>query len=626
MDPREVPFRTREFLRRARDVRGASARRVLHPTAAPRARLPGWPVQDELLDGIVSTDALEARVRDVLSGKMTILGVRRPPGTRTDWWLAPEDGTTWPAQGFGKVLDLLQGHQGREIKHPWVLARLVHLQDLALGARMLESEAARQGVLEDLEAFCLDNPPFQGIHWYASIESAHRIASILVVLGLLGPHTVPHHLRGVLWSSLHAHALFIRRYPSLYSSANNHLMAEIAAIYALAVLAPDLPGAAELERWAANLIAREASLQLLEDGVGVEQAPAYQAFVMEWLLFARQAGLATGRTLDPVVDQRLLASQRFLAALQDGSGHSPDIGDDDDGSVLSSLPGAQHLTLSMAGVTAHLLGHPQWAPRPWRPDVRSSLLGLTPEVQAHAEATSAHFPRGGYTVIVRDPIHLVMDHGPLGYLGLAAHGHADALSLWLSLDGERVLVDVGTWRYNGVDEWRAWIRSTRAHNTLTVDRADQSQATGRFTWGRKARTTLHQVDLAAGLVRASHDGYAPLGVTHEREVELVDEGLVVRDRVQGGGTHHLGFHWHLAPGVRAELVPGGADLRLASGARVELRRAGPELDWSVEEQTDQPGPGWIAPSWNIRLAAPCLVVQGQLPLPARFTWTWRVVK
>ena len=68
------------------------------------------------------------------------------------------------------------------------------------------------------------------------------------------------------------------------------------------------------------------------------------------------------------------------------------------------------------------------------------------------------FPQGGYWVMVYagntlDEVRVVADAGP-GYLSLAAHGHADALALVLSLGGRPVLIDPGTYAYHTQRRWR----------------------------------------------------------------------------------------------------------------------------------------------------------------------------
>src|SRR3546814_9740957 len=68
------------------------------------------------------------------------------------------------------------------------------------------------------------------------------------------------------------------------------------------------------------------------------------------------------------------------------------------------------------------------------------------------------FRDGGYTVVrepsARGEFLLVLDHGPLGYLSIAAHGHADALAIWLHLAGCPVIVDAGTYLYHSGGAWR----------------------------------------------------------------------------------------------------------------------------------------------------------------------------
>jgi uncharacterized heparinase superfamily protein len=85
---------------------------------------------------------------------------------------------------------------------------------------------------------------------------------------------------------------------------------------------------------------------------------------------------------------------------------------------------------------------------------------------------------------------VLLDAGPLGLGSLAAHGHADALSLWASLDGKPLLIDAGTYAYHEDPAWRDHFRSTPAHNTLTLDGKNQSEIHGPFLWGRKAQLAL----------------------------------------------------------------------------------------------------------------------------------------
>ena len=117
-----------------------------------------------------------------------------------------------------------------------------------------------------------------------------------------------------------------------------------------------------------------------------------------------------------------------------------------------------------------------------------------------------------------------MDFGPLGLGSTAAHGHADALSLWLSIDGEYFLIDAGTYAYHSHPEWRTFFRSTAAHNTVCVDGRSQSEMAGRFLWSSKANAHLLRFEDSFGQVtiEGEHDGYMrlPDPVNHRRTVKF----------------------------------------------------------------------------------------------------------
>jgi len=171
--------------------------------------------------------------------------------------------------------------------------------------------------------------------------------------------------------------------------------------------------------------------------------------------------------------------------------------------------------------------------------------------------TQSFYPRAGYSIQRSGwgPLdsHLVFDCGGLGMLA-GGHAHADALSVVLFSGGRELLVDPGTFVYNGAPEWRNHFRSTRAHNTVTIDDADQAVTDGTFRWKTKlsCRTAREPALPAFEYVEAEHDGYLrlPEGVVHRRRLLHVQPGYwIIVDDFRGSGNHTFDFNYHFAPGV-----------------------------------------------------------------------------
>ena len=156
-----------------------------------------------------------------------------------------------------------------------------------------------------------------------------------------------------------------------------------------------------------------------------------------------------------------------------------------------------------------------------------------------------------------DEIWCRCDHGPHGYLSIAAHAHADALSIELRCGGVEVLVDPGTYTYQGEPEWRAYFRSTIGHNCLELAGQNQSVAGGPFMWLRAAAASEVETSGLDGgpkaVWRATHDGYRRLSpaARHERTVTLHRDTrrLVVEDAVESAGRHDCRLAFHIGPEV-----------------------------------------------------------------------------
>ena len=137
------------------------------------------------------------------------------------------------------------------------------------------------------------------------------------------------------------------------------------------------------------------------------------------------------------------------------------------------------------------------------------------------------------------PAVLIFDHGPVGYLSIAAHGHADTLAVWLSIGDQPVFVDAGTYLYHSDRAMRDAFRSTAVHNTLTLGGVASSRPSGPFNWATKAnaRCVVVEDGPIARLV-AEHDGYfARFGLRHRRTIEFDGTSqIAITDELLGVST------------------------------------------------------------------------------------------
>jgi hypothetical protein len=300
--------------------------------------------------------------------------------------------------------------------------------------------------------------------------------------------------------------------------------------------------------------------------------------------------------------------------LLDARLRAPRQGDGDEGRALLLDAPVDNRWPSLLAVGTALVGRLDWWPDVV-PDASSTLIGAlhriaSPENGAECGAGRPAsrpwtFRDAGATLLRtstdRDPeIWCRCDGGPHGFLSIAAHAHADALSVEVRYGGVDVLADPGTYCYHGEPEWRSYFRSTIAHNTLEVGGASQSTEGGPFLWLRQANATeidVTDIGDAAEWI-AEHDGYLSLTppARHRRCVRL-DRASRTIDIVDviDGGSYDVRLAFHLGPEVEAEFdglhsvllrwpnsaTPGGAWLQLPQSLRWTVHRGetSPILGW-----------------------------------------------
>ena len=621
MGPREVLHRLAEQGKRA-----ASRRRAYGWAAFPApGPLRPLPALGEALRSRASPPlraAIRASAQEILAGRFAALGVAWPQRAPADlfpadlWRLDPVTGLPWPgAERF--TFDVpYRGVTGRgDVKYVWEINRLQFLQPLAALVALEGDDRAVAAIEAAVASWTAANPPFRGLAWNSGIELALRAVSLAVAASLCGER-LGAGTRARLASALAAHAHWLARYPSLFSSANNHRIAEALGLVAVAAV---LPHAAVAAAPACRVLEAEALRQILPDGIGAEQSPSYAAFTAEMLIVGRPLAEACGYPLSDAVEGRLGRFADAIAWFCGPDGRVPAIGDDDGGRVLTLCgPPERAYPASVARLAAGLRGRPCAVPRgedgpQWR-----DILAPTPPT-APPPVGLRDFPEGGYAVLRetragRD-LHLVLDHGPLGYLTIAAHGHADANAIVLAVDGTPVLVDPGTYLYHAGGPWRTWFRGTRAHNTLTVGGANSSLIAGPFNWSHKARARLDALEPGPSWrVAASHDGYRRrFGVVHRRSIEPTRDGLAILDRMDGRQRAPIAeLAFQFAPGLRVEAADAG--WLVATGDRPLLRLV---FSASGRSSVATGGPigegGWVSLAFGEKQPAPRLVWRGLGP-------------
>lgn len=310
----------------------------------------------------------------------------------------------------------------------------------------------------------------------------------------------------------------------------NHLIKNITAL----LWAGTYFCGSEAESWrerGMRLLDREIDEQVLHDGGHVERSPTYQCQVITDLLTCRVV-LDQG----PLRDRLDEALRRMGRALEYLTHPDEEVALLNDGGLHASWPArAVFAGLAAAGL-------------PRLPE-RKRVFAL---------------PDTGYWGLKSGGDYIIIDCGPLGPDYLVGHGHADILAFEWSTGGRRVIVDKGTYCYNA-GERRIETRSTRSHNTVTINGAEQSDVYDAFRCGRraKARVLAFREESGGFLFCGTHDGFVhlPGRPRHERTIVAREGELEIRDRIWGNGRIQGTASFLLHPECRCDKTDGGIMIR-----------------------------------------------------------------
>ena len=509
---------------------------------------------------------LEAADR-LLRGEWETLGVLRTDLEQPDWFRDPVTGRRSAQDRYAFRIDHRCEDQVGNTKQVWELSRLQHLTVLATAWFLTHDERYARRVADHLHSWWRENPFLSGVHWTSGMELGIRLISLAWIRRLLNdwPGAADLFERDALaLRQIHWHQQYLAAFASRGSSASSHTIAEAAGQL---VASCAFPWFQESERWrrkSALLLERELTGTIVPSGIGREFASDYQCFIVELGFVAAVEADVSGHPLQSATWARLCALADSAAALVDERLRPPCRGDSDEGRGLLLDAPTPNRRMSMLALAEALVGRQDWWPR-IPADAASSIVGALADsrhqVGGRPSQRPARFADAGITLLRtsgENEIWCRCDGGPPGSRGMAAHAHADALSLEVRYAGVDILADPGTFCGG------PFMRHPRRREIEVFDYGDIAKWT------------------------AKHDGCASLypPTVHCRLVLLdrASRSIDIIDQIDGS-SRDIRLAFRLGPDVRAELeqscavldwptasMPGAARLELPPGLRWSLHR------------------------------------------------------
>lgn len=572
----------------------------------------------------------------ILGGHLQIFALEEAAlGEIPNWNQDPLTGKNAPLT-FGKSLDYRDQELVGNIKYLWELNRHLQLVILAQAYKLSGSVRYLNGLRNQLQSWLDQCTYLQGPNWSSSLELGIRLINWSFVWRLIGGinSDVFKSEQGIAFrncwlNSIYQHMHFIAGNFSRFSSANNHLIGESAGLFVATCIWPYWK---KIEIWqdkSYKILSTEALIQNTSDGVNREQSTAYQQFVLDFMLIAALTGRISNIEFKSKYWQRIESMMSFIASIMDKRGNVPMIGDADDGYVVKLSQEnnfCPFASLLATGAVLFKRGDLKRKAKCFDDKSRWLLHDLAADEfeaikvsDSNALPVRRTFHKGGYFILgnnfeTNHEVRLIIDAGPLGFLSLAAHGHADALSVMLSVGGREFLIDPGTYAYHTEPGWRNYFRGTAAHNTAVVDMQDQSEIGGNFMWVRHAKAKCIRWDIkdTKEEFEGLHNGYECLAdpVIHKRAIQLIkaENKIVIDDIFECKGAHTVARYWHFSEHCKVTL----ANQKIIAnndGIQLSLTTEQSDVKMVSYEGATDPARGWISRRFDVKTPSPTVVCE-----------------
>lgn len=457
-----------------------------------------------------------------------------------------------PIAYYGKI-ERQDFSKNGDVKFIAELNRFEFLPFIAFKAVTEEDKASLKNLEIILNNWSQQNPYLKSINWTSGIEVAIRSVNLIYTHIILKQFKLlTSNLNNEILILLSFNYNFLKNHLSLYSSANNHLMAELMGLNCISSYLN--VSKQQANKWE-KMLYKEIITQVNIDGVNAELCTRYHAEVTEQILITLEFLKSIGKTIPVKVLERFKKMFQFTNHTTYKNIETI-FGDNDEGYVINPYLDKEFSLYNSQLKSSNFLF-----------DTKNNSDGILDfrnylifgesfkNIQQNFKWKDTLFEESGYCFVYDADRELKFscDVGPIGDNISAAHGHSDIFHFNIQVGNTPFIIDSGTYQYHSKDIfWRNYFKGITAHNTVSINNLDHAVNNGRMSWINKPITKINTFKEKENTVflKATTNAFQKENVQHARTflINKKDKTITIKDDLfsnttkQKTGTYYLHFH------------------------------------------------------------------------------------
>jgi hypothetical protein len=565
-------------------------------------------------------DSLIQEAGAIYKHKFIIFGKEVEFKKNINWHLS-ENGGSWPNKRWYRIT--LDSKKLGDVKYTWELNRHQHLTTLGRAYFYTKDEKFANEYRDEILQWIKSNPVEYGINWASGLEIALRAISWIASMDFFYPFFekdkkfINLFSKEIWYSGMH---IYKNLFYTEHLMRNNHLIGESVGLLIISLYF-DRKG--EANKWfnkSLKILKRESERQIRKDGSSIEESSSYEVFSLYLLLIAVIAMRNNKINVPNEIMESIERGANFIRCLVKPNGELAKYGDCDDAkAIILSNNNQISDVLNLSSVIFN------------KPDLKVNINHLFPEnilflLGAEAlekwnkmknlkEKYSKHFPEGKIGVINKNDIFFFVRFG-----NISEHAHADIGHFLFNLSGEDIIVDSGTYKYNTAKELRNYFRSTKTHNTLTLNGINQSlpvRTFSQFSLCKTVKFSYDKVDEFTEFYGTYQCAIKKRVFMFSRKFIYHPDGLIaIIDRINGNGNFKGRLYFHLDPLVAISLPDKNIVKLTSTGNKKDIFMLSKSCNGKNLEMREKDS--WISPSYGIKLKSSVLNFSYDSKLPLCF--------